>query len=162
MISTLFLALTVSAQAAVDCKAHPIYCHIKRLRPGMPQAKAMRLSNRIYKAARAYRVNPQYSVAIIMGESGFRTTVAKVVHTNGAVDYGFVQITRHTARAYDLDPERVMFDEKYQIWGHMLILADKMRICKGLDVPKPERWSCYHSFTPQKRQRYYERVRKYL
>ena len=43
------MVLGIGEADAYDCQKHPIYCHIKKVKPTMSNKKAMRISNLFYK-----------------------------------------------------------------------------------------------------------------
>lgn len=160
------------------CRKHPIYCRITKLRPKINKKFAMRLSNLIYKASKKYHIAPEISVAILFQESRFKqehtfkikTTSSDVctktacVHTiiekQKVFDLGIAQINVNTAVYYGFDLKRLYkHDMEYAIDCHFHILADKIKQCSDLG---DYAWSCYHSATPQLRDKYIKLVDQYM
>lgn len=169
----LFLCmLSTTAYAKIDCNKHPIYCHIKKLRPDMKYKKAMSLSNLFYKYARKHGIkNPIRSVAMAMQETSLRSIsrsqnvivfnkdVTKYEIVRGYSDICMFQFHVNTITSYKLDPIELKKDINYCVEQHFVLLKKKMRYCKHLES---EAWTCYHSATPKLRKRYKEDVERYL
>lgn len=174
IFSLLFL-LSFSAFASIDCEKHPIYCHIKAVAPWLKYNKAMELSNKFYKYSKRYGTDPHVSVAIARQESTFNQNNhrkqgiiqffdndKKWRYVEGYSDICMFQFHVDTIINEEMSPIQLKTDNGYCIEQHFKLLAKKMRVCKKLGVPKKESWSCYHSYTPRLRKRYFEDVSRYL
>lgn len=175
----LFLLLIGSSSYGVNCKKHPIYCHIKKIAPHTSDKWAMKISNLIYSGAKRAKISPMISVAIARQESAFINTTVEVVNirketichtpdhcitntkTKHLIDIGLFQINANTAGEYGCDKNKLMRDVEYNVACHFKILVDKMRICRKLNIFK-ETWSCYHSITRRFRVKYAKAVRRFL
>lgn len=184
----LFVCFFIGNAEAVNCKRHPIYCHIKKVKPKMNNKKAMRLSNLMYKYARKYKIkNPILSVAIAMQETRLRNInrVQTVIvfeevcireidsrywkpylsckevpkFVVGYSDISIFQFHALTIRRYGLDAVKLKNNLEYAVDKHFMIMKDKLKLCKYLGN---EAWTCYHSRTPKLRKRYKEDVERYL
>lgn len=158
---------------AMDCEKHPIYCHIKSLRPKMDSKKAMKLSNMLHVYSRKYKTkNAILSVAIAMQETSLRSDLSRrqnVIIFNeemtewevvkGYSDICMFQFHVGTIVREKLDPIKLITNLEYCTEQHFKLLKKKMRICKHL---KDDSWTCYHSKTPRRRKRYKEDVERYL
>ena len=173
------MLLGFSANAyAVNCKTHKVYCKIVKLQPRINKAKAMKISNIIYRHATAIGVNPMVSVAILNQENRFRNVNTyqidrkvveecgekmcskTIVETHKVVDMGIAQINIRTAVDYGFDIKRLYdHDVEYALEAHFIILKSKIRMCSKLGV---DAWSCYHSATPEYRLKYIKMVSRYL
>lgn len=177
LVALLGLYATTS-YAKVDCETHKVYCKIIKLQPRMDKARAMELSNIIYKNAKEHNIDPMISVAILNQENRFRdihtyeverkeeagchmtSCVKKVVEHHEVADMTLAQINVRTAVGYGFDLQRLYdHDTEYAIECHMDILADKIKQCDHLGDMA---WSCYHSVTPKYREKYVEMVSRYL
>lgn len=163
---------------AVNCEVHKVYCKIVKLQPRIDKAKAMKLSNFIYKGAKAIGIDPLISVAILNQENRFRnvhtyeveSSIKEECHTSSCTrivtehqevaDMGIAQINIRTAIAYGFDLQRLYdHDIEYAIESHFIILKSKINMCKDLGN---DSWSCYHSKTPEHRLKYVKMVSRYL
>ncbi len=188
-ILILFLVLAsflITEAKAADCEKHPIFCHIKRVRPNMANKEAMDLSNLMYKYAHKYgNKNPILSVAIAMQETNIRriersqtvivfTCRGELVkernkykcigeetskYVEGYSDISLFQFHARTIRLEKLDPVKLKNDLEYSVEQHFKLMKKKLRICKHLGE---EAWTCYHSRTNLLRKRYKEDVERYL
>lgn len=159
--------------AAVSCERHPIYCHIKSLKPKMKNKRVMKISNLFHKYSRVHKIsNPILSVAIAMQETNFRPEKSRkqdiIVFNKEMTDWkvirGYTDICMFqfhvgTIVKEKMDPIKLKIDLEHCIEQHFKLLKKKLRICKHL---KEEAWTCYHSRTLKLRKRYKEDVEKYL
>jgi hypothetical protein len=122
---------------------------ILRMQPHVSPAWACQFADELDYYAGA---DARLSLAIAMQESGLRMGV---VSSTG--DVGLFQVSPGTIRHYRLDRKRLSTDRQYAIRSHLLILADKRRMCPG-----PKGWSCYHSTTRKYRLAYEKQVGRYL
>jgi len=186
LVMFLIIAASFFAAEGADCEKHPIFCHIKRVKPSMGYKEAMNMSNLIYKYARKYKNNnPILSVAITMQETRLRRIDRKqtiivficrgelvkekskykclgeerAVYVEGYSDISLFQFHAVTIRREGLDPVRLKNNLEYAIEQHFKLMKKKLKICKHLG---DEAWTCYHSRTPRLRKRYKEDVEKYL
>jgi hypothetical protein len=154
-------------------KKNPIYAEIVKLNPKVDKTLAMQLSNSIAKYSKMFGTDPLFSVAIAMQETAFvnknregavMTKTGKLVR--GITDVGVFQIHVATIAYLGIDVVRLQTDIDYQAYWHTKILAQKIKVCSGarkkLDVKIGNEWSCYHSFTPSKRQVYLKDVGVHL
>lgn len=166
LIFLLFISLNVFA---LDCKTHPVYCHIKRISPNIETKKAIELSNLFYKYSKQFKLNPHISVAIAMQESSLKNRnryeygaeflAENVRLTRVATDIGLFQIHINTAKYYKIDIFKLKNDLDYAFYWHFKILSDKIKQCSRLGK---DAWTCYHSKTPKFRKIYKQKVEKYL
>jgi hypothetical protein len=79
---------------------------------------------------------------------------------DGPTDYGLFHFHIDTIIAYDLDAERLrgIADVTYQVKAYRKIMRKKRTYCKHLGV---EAWSCFHSATPDHREKYVEDVSRH-
>ena len=185
VIFMILIAVSMGNVDAADCERHPIYCHIKRVKPSMNNKKAMRLSNLMYKYARKYKIkNAIRSVAIAMQETSLRNinrsqTViifeikCEKVNTKdigwpcketarfveGYSDISIFQFHALTIKHYKLDPVKLKNDLEHAVDKHFMIMKEKLKLCKHLEE---DAWTCYHSTTPKLRKRYKEDVEQWL
>jgi len=165
-----FLFLTIPLIGfAIECEKHPIYCKIKKLSPNKPHDKSMELSNLIYKYSKKYQTDPMISVAIAMQETGIKNKDRKqtiaVLKENGEyeivkgfTDFSIFQFHINTILDYKLDIKKLRHDLSYMVESHIIILRDKMKLCKNL---KNDSWSCYHSKSKILREHYVKLVKRY-
>lgn len=185
VIFMILIAVSMGNVDAADCERHPIYCHIKRVKPSMNNKKAMRLSNLMYKYARKYKIkNAIRSVAIAMQETNLRninrsqtviifetkcgddssmTLIWPCIETfkyvKGYSDISLFQFHALTIKHYKLDPVKLKNNLEYAVEKHFMIMKDKLKLCKYLEE---DAWTCYHSTTPKLRKRYKEDVEQWL
>jgi hypothetical protein len=164
LLALLAFGFSNTAEAKVDCNRHKIYCKIKKLQPRIKYARAMQISNYIYRLARAHNIDPMVSVAILHQENRFRdvhtyeverdvkeechatSCVKHVTEHHEVVDLGIAQINVKTAIYHGFDIQRLYdHDTEYAIEAHMVILASKIKACTKQFGE--EAWSCYHSVT---------------
>lgn len=154
-----------------------MFCKILKLKPTINKEFAANLSSYISKYAKEFGTDPSVSVAIAMQESslnnvnrmGFVLKDGRLVR--GITDVGVFQIHIKTlanlnAEGYNIDLTRLENDVEYQTYLHASILKTKIKTCKAarvrLQVNKGTEWSCYHSFTLEKRKLYFRDVSRYL
>lgn len=169
---------TAEAKGATECQANPIYCKILKLNPKLEKKFAMELSDKISAKAKAAKVNPLLSLAILMQESTlrhvntFKTSKVEeeyckdgscfkiVKEINEVNDMGIAQINIGTAKMYNFDIERLYKgDLDYTLDCHYALLKEKMRICASLGE---ESFSCYHSINEPYRSIYVDMVKRWL
>ena len=187
----LFMTIAIVAMFSIDADAgrrresarflarNPIYHHIVTVRPSIPKAFAMRLSNLLHKYSRKYRTDAHLSIAIARQESGIRNinryewavtknSAGYLVRTKNISDIGIFQFHVNTIAHRKLDPELLQVDLEYQVKEHVRLLRDKIRICKNrktarkFRIPRNEAWSCYHSATPSHRKTYVRLVSRFF
>lgn len=175
----LLLALLIPSlsQADADCIKNPVFCNIVKLQPRINRTFALDLSNSLVKYAKMFGTNPLLSVAIAMQESSLenRNRMGRVLRAGrlvrGITDVGVFQIHVDTIAALrdeglPLDVARLETDVDYQAYWHTLILSRKIRTCRAqrvkLEVSQGEEWSCYHSFTLERREVYVKDVGVHL
>lgn len=152
---------------------NPILSEILKLNPKVNKTFAILLSNSIARYSKRFGTDPMLSVAIAMQESAFvnknregsvMTKSGTIVH--GITDVGVFQIHIATIAYMGIDPARLKTDIDYQTYWHVKILSQKIKVCteqrQKLHVEQGNEWSCYHSFTPSKRQVYLEDVGVHL
>ena len=135
MILWLFPIITKAA----DCDRHPIFCHIKQLRPKMHNHKAFQISNAIHKASRRFNVDKHLLTAIFRQESNFKVTAIgrrkglvmvsdgrDITYEEQAVmaDFGISQIYYKTAVHYKFDIKRLTTDLQYSINAGAKVLSE--------------------------------------
>jgi hypothetical protein len=169
MIKTLIFLLSFSVYGGVK---HPIYNHILKLKPNMSKPLAMRISNLLYKYSKKYSTDPHISVAIGMTETSimqrnrkelyieFNGDYTKWKFKEGYTDICMFQFHSRTIRNKKLDASKLHLNLEYCIEQHMKLLKSKTKICKK--HLGNEAWSCYHSFTDEKRKIYQLKVEKNL
>jgi hypothetical protein len=177
-LSLMAILIPVLAQAETNCQKNPIYCNILKLKPNVNLKFAKDLSNSIYKYSKMFGTDPIISVAIAMQESSFEnknrmgSVITKAGYVvNGATDLGVFQLHVNTIsnlqnEGHDLDVQRLKNDVDYQAYWHAKILKKKIATCKSqrerLQVKSGDEWSCYHSFTLDKRNIYLNSVNTHL
>src|SRR6185436_10744324 len=130
---------------------------------------ATQLSNSISKYSRMFGTNPMFSVAIAMQETAFvnKNRFGSILTKSGRLirgitDVGVFQLHIATIAYLGIDSKRLQNDIDYQTYWHIKILAQKIKVCTNqrtkLKVQIGNEWSCYHSFTPSKRNIYLEDV----
>ncbi len=154
-----------------------IYAEIKKLNPNCEETFARDLSKYLSVYSSYFGTDPIISVAIAMQESSISNTnrlgwvdqSGKKVR--GITDLGVFQIhyrtIRELKRTYpDLDVFRLQHDLEYQTFWHVKLLKKKITICQSkkssLKISSGEEWSCYHSFTLDKRKIYVKAVNVHL
>lgn len=175
-----FFAMPVMAEEKIDCKKDKLYCKILKLKPKVNKKWAKEFSDKLYKHAKEYHMDPTVSLAILMQESSLenlntftsQTTMQKscgeksctktIVEVKKAVDLSIAQINVNTAAHYGLDLERLFsLDEDYALESHFIILRDKIKLCLTMNkVDYP--WSCYHSTNDVHRLKYVDLVKRYM
>lgn len=139
----------------------------------MNKTFAAELAGYITKYSKQFKTDPRISVAIAMQETAFANINREgSVYTKdkqlvrGITDVGVFQIHVATIAYMGIDIERLKNDVEYQTYWHVKILAEKIKICKQkrqkLEVESGDEWSCYHSFTLDKRMEYVEDVGAHL
>lgn len=165
-------------QASPNCSANPILCDILKLKPSVNQTFARNLSNSIAKYSKKFGTDPRISVAIAMQESSFenKNRMGSLVTKDGHIIYGVTDVgvfqlhvntIANIQKAGDhIDIQRLKTDVDYQTYWHAKILKTKVTTCKAerekLKVSEGNEWSCYHSFTPDKRKVYLKDVGTHL
>lgn len=166
------------AEAKEDCAKNPVYCAILKLRPDIDKTFGLELSNYIFKYSKKYGTDPYRSVAIAMQESTLRNIHRKqdvvlikehcdsdnvcVEYTElgtGYTDIGIWQFHARTIQAFSMDALRLRDDIEYSTERHTYLLRIKMQEC-GAALGE-DAWSCYHSSTPQYREKYVQMVERY-
>lgn len=150
-----------------------MYQKILALNPTVNKVFALQLSKSITKYSKMFGTDPMFSVAIAMQESAFEnknrmgsvlSKAGKMIH--GVTDVGVFQIHIATIAYLGIDAKRLMTDVDYQTYWHTKILSSKIKTCKAqhqrLEVKAGDEWSCYHSFTLEKREVYLEDVGVHL
>lgn len=160
-----------------SCLKSPVYCKILKLKPTINKQFAAQLSLYISKYAKKFGFDPTISVAIAMQESTFEnknrmgTILKDGKFVRGATDVGVFQIHIHTlanlnAEGNQIDLKRLETDVEYQTYWHARILQTKIKTCKSqraeLKVGVGSEWSCYHSFTYDRRKVYLKDVSRHL
>lgn len=152
----------------VRCRNHPIFCRIVNLKPTIDKEFAMTLSNLIHKYSNKYGTDPLITVAIAMQESSLRnvnrygTVYKSGKYIKGITDVGIYQFHVNTIRNEGLNADKLAEDLDYATEQHVKLLKKKMKLCRWLDIPLEESWSCYHSATEKHRLKYVNLVKRYL
>jgi hypothetical protein len=144
-----------------------------KLNPKTNPEFAGKLSSYIMKYSKQFGTDWRHSVAIAMQESAFEnknrygTVMTKKGRLiSGVTDVGVFQIHVRTIAAFGINPSRLERDVEYQTYWHTKILAQKVKTCsknrKSMEVKSGNEWSCYHSFTYEKRQVYLADVTTHL
>ena len=166
-----------------NCKTHKIYCSLVELNPIIDKEFAFEISNIIYKYAEKYKdlyggdadKAAQRSIAIAMQETSLRAINKKqrgvifnvtclehsctesVVVVEVATDIGFWQFHIGTALRYNMDLLRLRNDAEYATEQHYRLMKEKMKMCNSRKAP----WACYHSMTPEYKDRYEKKVNRH-
>lgn len=172
----IILFLFCQLSFSVNCEKHPIYCHIKQLKPNMNYRKAMDLSNLIYKYSKKYGQDPHLSVAIAAQETGIKEiNRAQTIivffnicdevgckehykYVTGYSDLSMFQFHAETIRYYNINPILLKNNLEYCVNWHFKLIKKKRKICKDLGE---DAWTCYHSRSPKLRKFYKELVIQY-
>jgi len=171
-----------------DCKLHPLYCKMLELQPKVNRKWAMRFSNLLLKYGKQYHMDPWRSLAIAMQETSLRNIhrahtiiiFGQTCHSikikqkkgyryqkkcrpsyhlvKGYSDLTIFQFHLHTILAHHLDPLKLHTDLAYAVKSHYELLKLKIKRCENLGK---DAWSCYHSKTPFRRERYVKLVNRY-
>lgn len=125
---------------------------IYALQPACDPDVAAQLARSLFYWSKVYHVDPFVSVAI-----GFQESSLMPGRVGPTGDVGIFQIHGQTIKNYRLDKTRLVNDIDYMVQAHMLIMADKLTMCKGRNG-----YSCYHSFTLVHRLQYEHDVSRFL
>lgn len=179
LFTLLFSVAAPKAFGKVDCKRHKLYCKIIKLQPTINKAFALKLSNKIYRKAKKYKMNPFLSLAIINQESSLRnlnsfkrSVIGETTHCSTyqcfkttvirqeILDLGITQINVASAKYYGFDIDKLAaLNIDYALEAHFVILKEKIRECSRFGDTA---WACYHSATPKHREKYIKAVRRFL
>lgn len=178
LLVMLIVPTVAFAKIENKCKQNLLYCKIVKINPKIEHTFALELSEKIYKKAKDYGINPNIVIAILAQESGFnKVTTFKTrkeysefctiencykinIETKEAFDLSFAQINIGTAKNYRFALERLhKNDVDYVLSCFFIILKDKMKMCSHL---KNESFSCYHSTKKEYRLLYLELVKRFL
>lgn len=102
-----------------------------------PEAK--RIGKLVVKVCAKHRVDPLLLAAIVMHESAFKPGTL-VCTGRGGCDYGLGQINEVHIDDLGLDPERLVFDDAYNLEVAARLLARARRFADT----DPKWWSRYH------------------
>jgi hypothetical protein len=140
------------APRAVDETAQ----YIQTLRPKMNPNRAKRLGQSIDYWAQKYDLDPDLMVALLRVESNFESGLKScwpapwIDEEAQTCDHGLAQINETWVRKWNLDPDRLVHDDHYNIWVQARLLAWLKRY-----FGHEEDWhGRYHSGTPSKKARY--------
>jgi hypothetical protein len=176
-LACLLVAPVFAGERAIGEKE--IFTRIKRLNPQVELGFGHALAKAIGKYAKKFHMNPFRSVAIAFQESRLRNinrteemySFRNVCNEKsaechfearpivGATDVGVFQFHIKTILRFGLDPVRLFYDLDYATLSHFRILKEKLKECGRLGA---EWWSCWHSITPDLRQKYVVQVNKYM
>ncbi len=160
MIATGMPEVKVDAQRAEDATAQ----HILALRPGVGAKRAKRLGKMIDYWAAKYDVDPTLMVAIIRTESNFDSGIKACwpAPWKGpeeiTCDHGLAQINQTWIEKWNLDAEKLVTDDSYNIW----VMARLLGWIKKYYGEEEEWWGRYHSATPSKKAKYLSKLEVYL
>lgn len=89
-----------------------------------------------------------------MQESSLQFTVS-----SSGGDLGMFQLSPRTRHEFNFDSVQLLSNVHYAVTAHALVLRSKLLLpqCKG-----PTGWSCYHSFTPDRRREYEKAVQRWF
>jgi soluble lytic murein transglycosylase-like protein len=155
--------------AKVNCKKHPVYCQIVKNKPGINKRYARRLSDKIYKYTKKYRINKRLFTAMLMQESRYNLKAKNCTvgldetfkENKVCQDYGIGQISYITARydSYKFDMERLTTDLDYSIKASLTVLKD---IKDSYGRKEEFYWTRYNARSPKKRTEYQIAVERWL
>lgn len=146
----------------------PTMDYVKELRPHISNARAVQVSKHIETVATHHKVDPKLLAAIVRTESNFESGIKACWpwfskregvcrHT---CDYGLAQINELWIRKWKLDPNRLQYDDRYNLGVAARILRLLQQEYAELE---PENWfGRYHSGTPSKRAIYEGRLGTFL
>jgi hypothetical protein len=173
LLTVLIPNLSLGKEVKIPQKKNPVLTEILKLNPKADRAFATELAGYILKYSKQFKTDPRVSVAIAMQETAFvnknregsvYTKDRQIVH--GVTDVGVFQIHIATIAYLGIDIERLKTDVDYQTYWHTKILADKIKVCKSkrqkFEAKSGDEWSCYHSFTLDKRLEYVSDVGAHL
>lgn len=154
----MLLSLTfINTSYASSIKQDPVLNKIVKLNPYLSEKKAKMIANEITKGAKRVGMDPLPSVAIAFLESSFQIDAV-----SGTGDYGMFQINLKTAKDFGI-PINQLGTLKGQVQAHFQILKQKVKVCSELEklqIDQVPEWTCYHSFTPKFRLKYYDRYNR--
>jgi soluble lytic murein transglycosylase-like protein len=155
----LILALVTSQVEAPTAETPAAY--IQKLSPRVQPDRAKVLGKIIKLWADRYDLDPVLLAAIVRQESDYRAGLRScwIVHRYDTCqvtcDYGLAQVNELWIKKWALDPQKLQFDDSYNI----MIAA---RILRGLQREHGESdedwYGRYHSGTPSKKSIYLEKL----
>jgi hypothetical protein len=156
MMALLFALVTASPVLDQPKLQTPTVEYILSLKPGLGQRQAKRLGRIIDRWALKYEVDPSLIVAIIRQESNFEPSLKSCWpapwKSPEAVtcDHGLTQINETWVRKWNLDADKLVTDDEYNVAVAARILA----ILHRYYGQEPEWYGRYHSSTPSKKRQY--------
>lgn len=160
---------------------HPVYLQILKNKPDIEHKNAIELTRIIINASEKYAIKSNLITAILMQESKYKTDATnkncsglfrKYVRKGTAIqiwdskkrmhcvvtDYGISQIYITTVKSFNLDPNKLLNDRKYNIEAGVMVLAD----FKRMYGEEKDFWTRYNASNPEKRRTYKKLVAKWL
>lgn len=125
---------------------------IKDARPGIDPKEATRIAKLIVSACAKYRVDPLTLASIVAHESQFEREV--LACTPRGCDYGLGQINEVHIDEMKLDPDRLLFDDAYNLNVAARILSRE----KEHQTTEKNWYSRYHDARTPQRTKYEEKV----
>lgn len=164
----IFLFLTMTIQASINCAKHPILCQIIGSYPNINKGYALHLSNIIHKYSKNYKLDSRLFTAILRQESAFKlnaknclTGIQEKTHKKIKVcfDYGISQINYKTAEAHNFDLKRLTKDLDYSVKAGAIILSDMKRRYGKREL---NWWTRYNSSSKTHREIYGKLVKRFF
>jgi len=136
-------------------KGEIVYYKILKNKPTIDKTYARTLANVIVTKASKHNINAIKYTAILAQESGYRLN--SINHKSR--DYGISQINHRTARAFNIDTNRLLTDLDYSVEAGLIVLSD---FKKRYGHREEDYWSRYNSSNKQKRTIYKKLVVGYM
>ncbi len=140
-------------------EADAVTARIEHLNTHMSHKRAKYLAKQFVAAGKKYHIDPHLMVAIGMVESRLKPGVVSEFINKGkpTVDRGLMQINDVWVRRWDLDPQRLIDDDGYNIWT----AARLLRILKR-DYEERLWYLRYHSSWEPAKKKYTKDIRPFL
>lgn len=136
------------------CIDYPIYCLIKKNKPGIDNDLVWKITDAIKESATRYGISKKIMAAIFMQESSYKISAVN----KKSRDYGIGQINIKTAQHYKFCVKRLNSDLDYSVKATAKVLADLRQKFPN----EPDYWTRYHSWTKQRRELYKVLVERHL
>lgn len=160
----LFLVLLVTSISQVINPPQPIstltkgeiiYYKILKNKPTIDKTYARELASVIVDKASKHNISAIKYAAILAQESGYKLN--SINHKSR--DYGISQINHRTAKAFNIDTNRLLNDLEYSVEAGLIVLAD---FKKRYGHREDDYWSRYNSSNRTKRTMYKKLVVGYM
>lgn len=136
-------------------KGEIVYYKILKNKPTIDKTYARKLANVIVDKASKYDISASKYTAILAQESNYKLNAIN----HKSKDYGISQINHRTAKAFNIDTNRLLTDLDYSVEAGLIVLAD---FKKRYGHREEDYWSRYNSSNRQKRTIYKKLVVGYM